>query len=137
MQILLVEDDEIDAEYVVRGFRRQGFESPITIVQNGLEALQTLRNRFEQRSLNGPCLIITDLNMPLMNGIEFMQALRRDPDLCRLIVFVLTSSNLAVDKSAAYDEQAAGYLLKADLEQNFSYLVHLLNTYQSIVEFPG
>ena len=136
MHILLVEDDEIDAECVVRGFRRQGLEGPITIACNGLEALAKLRCGCTQNSLKQACLIITDVNMPLMNGIEFLQALRSDPNLCRSIVFVLTSSDLAVDKSAAYAERVAGYLRKADLAQNFPDLVRLFNTYQSIVEFP-
>jgi CheY-like chemotaxis protein len=136
MHILLVEDDEIDAEAVVRGFQRQGFAPPLTIARNGLEALQMLRSPAAHNSLKQPCLIITDLNMPLMNGIEFLQALRRDANLRRSVVFVLSSSNWAADKSAAYEQGVAGYLLKADLDKNFLYLVHLLECYQAMVEFP-
>src|SRR4051794_425043 len=103
LQILLVEDDEIDAEYLIRGFRRQGFESLITVVGNGLEALDYLRRQTQQNAPIQSRIIITDINMPLMNGIELLQALRRDPDLRRLVVFVLSSSDLEADKIAAYE----------------------------------
>jgi CheY-like chemotaxis protein len=98
--------------------------------------LQLLHAPTAPNSLKQPCLIITDLNMPLMNGIEFLQALRRDPTLRRSVVFVLSSSTLDEDKSAAYEQGAAGYLLKSNLATHFCELVQFLACYQAIVEFP-
>ena len=136
LNILLVEDDDIDAEHIVRGFQRQGFEPSITFAQNGQEALAILRNTYGQHSIEYPRIIITDINMPVMNGLELLRELRSDPDLRRSVVFVLSGSNLESDRSAAYAQQAAGYLLKEDLEQNWPQLSKLLQLYGSIVEFP-
>lgn len=136
MQILLVEDDEVDVEYMVRSLRRQGFQQPIHIASNGVEALRILRSAGEEIQATLPWLIITDIQMPLMNGLEFLCELRSDPNLHRLVTFVLTSSNLEEDKRAAYEERIAGYLLKADLSKNFSALVDLLNAYQSLIKLP-
>lgn len=136
LQILLVEDDEIDAEYLIRGFQRQGFDSSITVAGNGVEALDYLRCQMHQAKDLQSQIIITDINMPLMNGIELLQALRQDPKLRRSVVFVLSSSDLEADKRAAYAHQAAGYLLKTDLDQKLPQLFRLLESYQLMVEFP-
>ncbi|CAN5630265.1 response regulator [soil metagenome] len=136
LHILLVEDDEIDAEVLIRGFRRQGFEPLITIARNGLEALTLLRDPLAQQHNGQPHVILTDINMPVMNGLELLQAVRCDPNLHRSIVFVLSGSALDVDRRAAYALQAAGYLLKADLAQNLPQLICLLECYRSIVQFP-
>ncbi|MCX6050055.1 MAG: response regulator [Chloroflexi bacterium] len=137
LHILLVEDDEIDAEVILRGFRCQGFEPLITLAQNGLEALALLRDPLARPHLGHPHVILTDINMPLMNGLELLQVLRDDPNLRRSVVFVLSGSALEVDRRAAYAQQVAGYLLKADLEQNLPQLTRLLACYGSIVQFPA
>jgi CheY-like chemotaxis protein len=136
MQILLVEDDEVDAEYLLRSLQKQGFQQPILIATNGIEALHLLRYHSQGNQAEPAWLIITDIQMPLMNGLEFLRELRSDTNLRRSIAFVLTGSNLEKDKIAAYEEHVAGYLLKSDLTQNFSSLVNLLNAYQSIIKFP-
>lgn len=136
VHILLVEDDEIDAEAIVRGFQKQQIENPITVVSNGLEALSALRGEEGYERIPAPYLILLDLNMPRMNGIEFLQAVRQDPQLKSSIVFVLTTSDNARDKLAAYREQIAGYLLKQHSGVNFIDLVNMLDAYWRIVEFP-
>ena len=134
--ILLVEDDDIDAEFILRGFRHRQDQQTITVARNGLEALELLRGALGQARPMQPHLIITDINMPQMNGLEFIQELRRDPALRQLMVFVLTGSALAVDKQAAYDSQVAGYILKGDLPTKWPMLLQLLDTYLEAVEFP-
>lgn len=136
VQILLVEDDEIDAEAIVRGFQKQQIDNPITVVSNGIEALNALRGEGGYERIPAPYLILLDLNMPRMNGIEFLQALRQDPQLKSSIVFVLTTSNSDRDKLAAYREQIAGYLLKQRSGINFADLVGMLDFYWRVVEFP-
>jgi CheY-like chemotaxis protein len=136
VQILLVEDDEIDAEAIVRGFQKQQIDNPITVVPNGIEALNVLRGDGGYERIPAPYLILLDLNMPCMNGIEFLQTLRQDPQLKNSIVFVLTTSNSDKDKLAAYREQIAGYLLKQRSGINFSDLVSMLDFYWRVVEFP-
>jgi len=136
VHILLVEDDEIDAEAIVRGFQKQQIDNPIAVVANGIEALNVLRGENGHERIPAPYLILLDLNMPRMNGIEFLQALRQDVQLKSSIVFVLTTSNSDKDKLAAYQEQIAGYLLKQRSGVNFADLVSMLDFYWQVVEFP-
>jgi CheY-like chemotaxis protein len=134
--ILLVEDDEVDAEAIVRSFRKEKIANPIWIACDGLEALQFLRGEAGRTRIPSPYLILLDINMPRMNGIEFLHSLRRDPELKSSIVFVLTTSNRDEDKLAAYDEQIAGYVLKQRAGENFINLVNMLDSFWRIVEFP-
>jgi DNA-binding NarL/FixJ family response regulator len=75
--------------------------------------------------------------MPRMNGIEFLEAVRADPDLAQSVVFVLTTSNRDEDIMAAYNHQIAGYLLKSRAGKDFIDLITLLDSYWRIVEFPS
>jgi len=136
VHILLVEDDEIDAEQVLRAFRRYQVDTPCTHVIDGVEALQVLRGEAGYTPLLRPYIILLDINMPRMNGLEFLSALRRDPELKRSVVFMLTTSNRDQDIMAAYDGQIAGYLLKSKVSQDFLALIKLLNLYQVMIEIP-
>lgn len=136
VHILLVEDDEIDAEAIVRGFQKQHVDHPITVVPNGIEALNALRGEGSYERIPAPYLILLDLNMPRMNGIEFLQTMRQDPQLCRSIVFVLTTSDRNEDKMAAYDAHVAGYFVKSQLGKDHLPVTKLLELYWQLVEFP-
>jgi len=136
IHLLLVEDDEVDAEAVMRAFRRQKIDNPFTIVSDGIEALNILRGEGGYERLPRPYMILLDINMPRMNGLEFLQAIRNDPDLRRSIVFILTTSNRDEDKMAAYNRQIAGYLLKSRAGQDFINIIQLLDSYQRVVTFP-
>jgi CheY-like chemotaxis protein len=136
VQILLVEDDESDAEAIVRGFQKQQIFNLITIVADGVEALKTLRGEEGYGRIPTPYLILLDLHMPRMNGIEFLQTLRQDQQLKSSIVFVITTSSSDYDKLAVYRQQVAGYLLKQRCGINFADLVRLLHQYWHLVEFP-
>jgi CheY-like chemotaxis protein len=105
-------------------------------VHDGIEALNVLRGEAGHSRLPQPYVILLDINMPRMNGLEFLHALRRDPTLKRSIVFMLTTSNRDEDKLAAYDEQIAGYLLKSRAGEDFRHVIDLLDSYGSTVEFP-
>jgi CheY-like chemotaxis protein len=134
--ILLVEDDDVDAEIVMRAFRQQNIDNPFTIVHDGIEALAVLRGETGHPRLPQPYVILLDINMPRMNGLEFLHTLRQDATLKRSIVFVLTTSNREEDKLAAYDQQIAGYLLKSRAGEDFRHVIDLLDSYGSSVEFP-
>ena len=136
LHILLVEDDEIDAEAIVRAFRRQQLTYSLTRASDGFEALHLLRGQNGYNPVSQPHLIFLDLNMPRMNGIEVLQELRQDPQLKRSIVFVLSTSDRPEDKMAVYNEQAAGYLVKSRVGQDFLSMIHLLDSYWRVVEFP-
>jgi CheY-like chemotaxis protein len=131
-----VEDDDVDAEFIVRVFQHNAPQPLITVARNGVEALAILRGMVGQATPMDPYIILTDINMPQMNGLEFLRELRQDPQLRQSIVFVLTSSALEEEKRAAYDQQIAGYLLKASVTANYSHLLNLIASYYEQIEFP-
>lgn len=134
--ILLVEDDEVDAEAVTRALKRQKFPNKLIHAADGMEALSALRGDDGNEPLKQPYLILLDLNMPLMNGIEFLRVIRQDATLKRSVVFVLTTSNQQEDKIAAYNQQVAGYIVKANLSNDFSDITKLITQYQSFIDLP-
>lgn len=136
IKTLLVEDDDIDAEAVLRAFKRQQIASDFKVVSNGMEALEMMRAESTNDQLTWPYLILLDLNMPRMNGIEFLRELRKDEQLRRSIVFVLTTSNQYEDKIAAYEHSIAGYFVKSEVGKDFLPLTQLLDLYWQLVEFP-
>lgn len=109
LNILLVEDDEVAVMNVRRAFRKANISNPLFVAGDGVEALEMLRGG--EVPLSGR-LVLLDLNMPRMNGIEFLRELRADPELSRTPVVVLTTSDAERDKVEAYNLNAAGYLLK-------------------------
>jgi CheY-like chemotaxis protein len=133
LHILLVEDDDVDVMNVRRAFQRNNITNPIHVASNGLEALQLLRSGQVPGDRR---LILLDLNMPKMNGIEFLQALRADPELAAAPVVVLTTSNDDQDKIDAYNLNVAGYLLKPVTFSNFCERMTTLNKYWTLVEMP-
>lgn len=135
VEILLVEDDSIDAEAITRAFRKAKVANPIVLAKDGQEALEILRGEGET-SIGRPFLVILDLNMPRMNGLEFLHELRTDEALRSSIVFVLTTSDDDADKCAAYAEVIAGYMVKSRAGKDFVNLIELLDHYWRVVEFP-
>lgn len=132
LAILLVDDDSIDVMNVKRAFARNNLTNPIHEAKNGIEALDILRSG----TLPPRRLVLLDLNMPRMNGLEFLRALRADPELRATSVVVLTTSNEDRDKVAAYDLNVAGYLLKPVTFPSFVDLMASLNKYWTLVEMP-
>lgn len=133
LNILLVEDDEVDVMNVRRAFERNNVSNPVFVAGNGIEALEMLRSG---QIPNERRLILLDLNMPKMNGIEFLHELRADPELASLPVVVLTTSNDDQDKIDAYNLNVAGYLLKPVTFSNFCERMTTLNKYWTLVEMP-
>lgn len=131
--ILLVEDDEVDVMNVRRAFKRNNILNPLFVAGDGIEALEKLRGELAQTERR---LVLLDLNMPRMNGIELLRELRADPQLRSLPVVVLTTSNDDRDRVNAYDLNVAGYLLKPVTFINFVELMAALNKYWTLVEMP-
>ncbi|EYF03191.1 two-component response regulator [Chondromyces apiculatus DSM 436] len=133
MNILLVEDDEVDVMNVQRAFKRNNISNPLWVASNGLEGLEMLRGNTMPRERR---LVLLDLNMPKMNGIEFLRALRADAELAPTSVVVLTTSNDDRDKVEAYNLNVAGYLLKPVTFVSFVEVMAALNKYWTLVELP-
>ena len=134
--ILLIDDDDVAAEAVVRGLRKHELLCPIVLAEDGHIALQVLRAQHATRRIAKPFLALVDLNMPRMNGFEFLRALRADSALRDTLVFVLSTSGSDADRARAYDQNIAGYMVKANLGPQLKGLARFLNDYGSIVLLP-
>ncbi len=131
--ILLVEDDELDVENVRRAFKKANIANPLWVAGDGEEALRMLRSSQIPAHRR---LVLLDLNMPRMNGIETLREMRKDPALKSQSVVVLTTSNEERDRTEAFGLNVAGYLLKPVTFQSFVELMAALNRYWALVEFP-
>ncbi len=133
LNILLVEDDEVDVMNVRRAFKKNNIGNPLWVAGNGLDALALLRGPEIPRERR---LILLDLNMPRMNGIEFLRELRADPELGLTPVVVLTTSDDERDRVDAYNLNVAGYILKPVTFVSFVEAMATLNKYWTLVEMP-
>jgi len=133
LHLVLVDDDDIDVMNVQRAFARSHIETPMWVAQDGIAALELLRSNQIPRDRR---LVLLDLNMPRMNGIEFLRVLRADPKLCMTAVVVMTTSDDDRDKVEAYQLTVSGYLLKPVTFSAFVDLMTNLHHYWSMVELP-
>lgn len=134
--ILLVEDDEVDVMAVKRAFRLLKIANPLYEARDGIEALEVLRGSGGRPPLPRPFIVLLDLNMPRMGGLEFLDELRKDPELHRSIVFVMTTSAAEEDRVRAYNHNIAGYVLKHSPGHSFVDAVLMLEHYWRVVELP-
>ena len=138
INILLVEDDEVDVMNVKRAFKKYKITNPLYIAGNGIEALKMLSSQ----GSNPPQvpatrrLVLLDLNMPKMNGLEFLHQIREDEALKRTPVIVLTTSDEDKDRIEAYNLNVAGYILKPVTFANFAEVMVALNKYWTLCEMP-
>lgn len=132
VSVLVVEDDEIDAEVVRRAFRKHKIENSILHARCGVDALDMLLGRNGHTAMRRPLFLLVDVNMPQMNGIEMLQQLRAEERLRDVVVFMLSTSQRDADIAAAYRAGAAGYFLKENVEQ----LAAVLGGYIGLTRFP-
>ncbi len=134
--IMLVEDDDVDVMNVKRAFKKNNITNPLYIANNGHEALAMLLGEGVEKVKPLPSVILLDINMPKMNGFDFLKQLRSDPDLKAISVFMLTTSNEQQDKLAAYQFNVAGYILKPVEATVFIDTIKLLKDYLTLIELP-
>lgn len=132
VSLLVVDDDDIDATALKRALYKLKLLNPLYRAKDGVEALELLRSG----AIPAPYIILLDINMPRMNGIEFLEVLRADPELTHSVVFILTTSKSDEDILAAYREHVAGYLLKQRMDSDFLQVVGLLDHYWRVIELP-
>lgn len=130
--LFLVEDDDIDAMTIERSLSKQRIRNTILRAHDGLEALELLKEGKVQK----PYIILLDLQMPRMNGLEFLQEIRKDKNLTESVVFILTTSNDDKDLTAGYENHVAGYFVKDATGPLFIDLVKALDHYWKIVHLP-
>jgi len=130
--ILLVEDDKIDAMTVKRAMSDLKITNPLSHVNDGLEALDYLKNSSNEI----PCIILLDLNMPRMNGIELLKVIKAHSDYKKIPVVVLTTSNAEKDKVESFILSVAGYMIKPVDYKQFVDVIKDINLYWTISELP-
>jgi len=131
--ILLVEDDTVDIKTVQRALKEIHVSNRLEIARNGEEALSYLRNEDNEK----PCIILLDLNMPRMNGIEFLKIAKNDEVLKMIPVIVLTTSKEEQDKVESFKLGVAGYMVKPVDYQQFVEVIRTIDVYWTLSELPS
>ncbi|RKY22955.1 MAG: response regulator [Planctomycetota bacterium] len=130
--VLLVEDDRVDTMTVERAFKDLKVTNQLVHTANGEEALEYLRNRSNKR----PCVILLDLNMPKMNGVEFLKIVKADESLMKIPVVVLTTSQEEQDVVESFKFGVAGYIVKPVDYKKFVEAIKIINLYWTLSELP-
>ena len=130
--ILVVEDDDVDVMTIQRAFKEIRVLNPVVRQENGEMAIDYLRDP----SNATPCIILLDLNMPVMSGIEFLQIIKADENLRRIPVIVLTTSQEQEDKINSFNFSVAGYMAKPVDYRRFVDVMRSIDVYWSLSELP-
>jgi CheY-like chemotaxis protein len=130
--ILLVEDDQVDKMTVVRALKEIHVTNPLIHRENGEEAVHYLQDPASEK----PCIVLLDLNMPIMNGLEFLKAVKNDDKLKRIPIVVLTTSEEQQDKINSFDLGVAGYMAKPVDYRQFVEVMRSIDAYWTISEMP-
>lgn len=130
--LLIVEDDLVDVMTIQRALKEIHVANPVVHMENGEDALVYLRDA----SRENPCIILLDLNMPIMSGLEFLQVVKHDNDLRRFPVIVLTTSEEQQDKLNSFNLGVAGYMAKPVDYRQFVEVMRSINLYWTISELP-
>ncbi len=130
--ILLVEDDQVDTMTVIRALKEIHVTNRLVHLENGEEAVSYLRDPESEK----PCIILLDLNMPIMNGIEFLHVVKCDDHLRRIPVVVLTTSEEQQDKVNSFNMGVAGYMTKPVDYRQFVEVMRSIDAYWTISEMP-
>jgi len=131
--ILLVEDDNVDVMIVIRTIKDLKINNPLVSTANGEEALEYLKNDGNKK----PCIILLDLNMPKMNGIEFLKIAKVDDTLKKIPVVVLTTSSQQQDIIESFKLSVAGYIVKSVDYAEFTEAISTINLYWTLSKLPS
>lgn len=133
VKILHVDDDEVDIEAVRRAFKRCKISNTLLHACNGIEALELLNQDESER----PAILLVDVNMPKMGGLEFLGKLRQEPKLSHLLVYILTTSNQDSDLFRAHQNNVAGYLVKPTSSAELTEMIRTLHGVWTCGELPN
>ena len=135
VKVLLVEDDVVDREAVRRAFKTNRIANEIVEAENGRDALDIMRGS-AGAPLQRPYVVLLDINMPVMDGFEFLDELRADAELSDIVVFVLSTSGDQGDMFESYKRNVAGYMIKTIVGESFLEAIRLIEAYWRVVEMP-
>ncbi len=131
--ILLLEDDNVDSMTVKRALKDLKVTNPLVRVANGEEALVYLRNENNAK----PCVILLDINMPKMNGIEFLKIIKADEKFKKIPAIVLTTSKDDQDRVTTFQLSIAGFIVKPVDYMKFVDAMRIVNLYWTLSELPN
>ena len=136
VKFLIVDDDEVSQMKFQRALAKSKISNPTFFAADGIEALEILRGDTDQEKFAQPYIVTLDINMPRMDGHEFLAELRNDKDLRKVIVFVVTTSDNDVDVRSAYEQNVAGYILKEQSEECLLEKVCMLESFSNLIVLP-
>ena len=131
--LVMIDDDDVDFMAFERALKELRIVNPIVRARNGREGLALLR---DPTAVPRPYIVLLDINMPQMSGLEMLTQVRADPSLRNAVIFVLTTSKSDEDRIAAYRNHIAGYIVKDQIEANFLDIVEMLDSYWRVVALP-
>ncbi|MDD5063884.1 MAG: response regulator [Phycisphaerae bacterium] len=131
--MLLVEDDSVDVMMVKRALKDLNVKNPLVHTPNGEGAIEYLTGEGNEK----PCIILLDLNMPKMNGVEFLKVVKADDVLKKIPVVVLTTSMDTKDKFETFELCAAGYIVKPADYKKFVEAMRTIDVYWTLSELPN
>jgi CheY-like chemotaxis protein len=137
MSILLVEDDQVDQMIVKRSFIDNKILNPLFCANNGEEALAMLKGYGMEKLFPFPKIMLCDLNMPRLGGLDLIKEIRNDQDLKNMMIFILATSNSEHEITEAALQNVAGYIVKPVTFESFRNAIKTLNTFWTLCEFPG
>lgn len=132
--VLIVDDDFIDSRTLERALKKANINC--CVASDGKEALEILRGKHHDKLIREPCIVMLDIGMPRMGGIEMLRELREDPELKDTIVFMFTASVSSNDIKSAYAEGISGFISKHNMDSRFEKVLEFLSMYDETIEFP-
>lgn len=135
-KFLIVDDDQISVMAMQRAMRKLRIINEAHVCNDGQQALDFLRQEAAKEGALPPFIVTLDLNMPRMGGHEFLDAVRADPALSKVVVFVFTTSDIPDDVQKAYAHNVAGYIVKERPSETFAEALDMLDAYARIIELP-
>lgn len=136
VKFLIVDDDEVSVMKIKRAIKKARFFNPVTVAADGVEALEILRGEGNRGEFKRPYIVTLDINMPRMDGHEFLREIRADPNLHNVVVFVLTTSDNEKDVKAAYSQNVAGYILKENSDNGLLEKISMIEAFSNLVVLP-
>ena len=134
--IVMVEDDEGHARLIERNIRRAGISNDIRHFLDGTSALEFILSSVDGPLSNGPALVLLDLNLPDMSGIDILTKIKQEPKLKRMPVVVLTTTDDKAEIQRCYDLGCNVYITKPVNYESFADAIRQLGLFLSVIQVP-
>jgi len=137
MRFMFVDDDEISIMALKRGMKQLGISNTVQVALNGVEAIEILNEALQSEGTLPLYVVVLDLNMPKMGGLEFLKKIRNSENFKKLVVFILTTSDEPSDIASAYEHNIAGYIVKEVSGNSYRDTLAMIKAYSELVVLPS